>query len=371
MATLYHHENTDYETAAARARGVWADRFEGIIQKGHRDATAALEKIERDQPRDILVPAFQVNYNDAMDQPVRLTDAAGEDFALDLTSWSEGQFFNSVGLPKGYVTKLRGMGLRDLVSDNVRALLDHRVEQKGNPWLVRMNQEGTKIKGWLSNSYKRFDSRPVFETFALMMKANGTLPLGGGVTETRAYLRGVSPKVEWLGGDPILPFWEVRTSDVGNGRYQFNFGLMRGWCTNLATMDDIISKVHLGGRLDESAVYSQRTIQLETEAVVSAFRDVAEISMGEDRVQKFMGCLRSAAVEEMDAKQAYAVAKRRMSEEESNQVAAFFSSPDATNLPAGNTKWRFSNAISWLAQSDTVSADRALELQDFAGEVLR
>ena len=51
--------------------------------------------------------------------------------------------------------------------------------------------------------------------------------------------------------------------------------------------------------------------------------------------------------------------------------AAFnaYASPDVYNLPEGNTAWRLSNAISWIA-GQTEDAERKLDLMRVAGDVL-
>ena len=47
-----------------------------------------------------------------------------------------------------------------------------------------------------------------------------------------------------------------------------------------------------------------------------------------------------------------------------------FNSPDIEFLPAGNTSWRWSNALSWLA-NESKDDRRKLELQNAAGLVLQ
>jgi hypothetical protein len=51
-------------------------------------------------------------------------------------------------------------------------------------------------------------------------------------------------------------------------------------------------------------------------------------------------------------------------------AASAFDGPDVVNLPAGNTLWRASNAISWIANAESVAAERRLELQELAGQLL-
>jgi hypothetical protein len=54
---------------------------------------------------------------------------------------------------------------------------------------------------------------------------------------------------------------------------------------------------------------------------------------------------------------------------EVDAVVQTFNSPDVENLPPGNSKWRLSNAISWVAGT-LVDADRKLDLMRLAGSVV-
>jgi len=50
-------------------------------------------------------------------------------------------------------------------------------------------------------------------------------------------------------------------------------------------------------------------------------------------------------------------------------VKDVFSSADVEKLPPGQTSWRFSNAVSWLA-NEVEDEHRKLELQELAGTLL-
>lgn len=52
------------------------------------------------------------------------------------------------------------------------------------------------------------------------------------------------------------------------------------------------------------------------------------------------------------------------------KVVAAFDSPDVQNLPPGNTLWRLSNAVSWIAQHKDNSPDHRIELEAAAGAMV-
>jgi hypothetical protein len=65
----------------------------------------------------------------------------------------------------------------------------------------------------------------------------------------------------------------------------------------------------------------------------------------------------------------HAMLRKALLKSEADAVIEAYNSPDTHNLPAGNTTWRFSNAISWIAGA-TEDAERKLDLMKIAGEVL-
>ena len=51
-------------------------------------------------------------------------------------------------------------------------------------------------------------------------------------------------------------------------------------------------------------------------------------------------------------------------------VVDAFNSPEVEMLPPGNTTWRMSNAISWIANTKVEDEGRTLEVMKVAGAIL-
>jgi hypothetical protein len=87
-----------------------------------------------------------------------------------------------------------------------------------------------------------------------------------------------------------------------------------------------------------------------------------------DRVRAYCDVITQAAAEKIDAgaelKKLKAITKG-----ERDTIVDAFNSPDVEMMPAGNTLWRLSNAISWVAQKAD-GDDRRLELEKIAGDLL-
>jgi len=127
--------------------------------------------------------------------------------------------------------------------------------------------------------------------------------------------------------------------------------------------------VHLGKRLDESMIYSERTYELDAQATVSALRDVIQRQLNAEQLHQHMDLIRRANDRAVDANQAREMLRKALQRHEADSVVEAYNSADTVNMPAGNSMWRLSNAISWVA-GKTEDAERKLEISKLAGQVL-
>jgi len=94
---------------------------------------------------------------------------------------------------------------------------------------------------------------------------------------------------------------------------------------------------------------------------VSALRDVIDAQFDSDSLKRRMEAVRHANEKTVDPQKAKDTFRRLLLKGESEAAAQAFESPDIYNLPVGNTHWRLSNAISWIA-GQTKDAERKLDL---------
>ena len=128
-------------------------------------------------------------------------------------------------------------------------------------------------------------------------------------------------------------------------------------------------QVHLGKRLDESIIYSERTYELDAQTTVSALKDVIQRQLNAEQLQQHMELIQRANDRPADASQARDMLRKALQKHEADSVVEAYNSADTVNMPAGNTVWRLSNAISWVA-GETEDTERKLEISKLAGQVL-
>ena len=79
--------------------------------------------------------------------------------------------------------------------------------------------------------------------------------------------------------------------------------------------------------------------------------------------------IRSANDRPVDASQARDMLRKALQKHEADSVVEAYNSADTVNMPAGNSMWRLSNAISRVA-GKTGDTERKLEISKVAGQVL-
>jgi hypothetical protein len=80
--------------------------------------------------------------------------------------------------------------------------------------------------------------------------------------------------------------------------------------------------------------------------------------------------IRTAASQSIDVKTKTADLRKRLGKTLADRIAETYTSADVEALPPGNTAWRLSNAISWVAKQDDVDAETRLDLEKEAGAAL-
>ena len=170
-------------------------------------------------------------------------------------------------------------------------------------------------------------------------------------------------------GEVVAYGLSLENSDFGNGALSVRAYLLRIWCTNLAITQEEMRQVHLGKRPDESMIYSERTYELDAQATVSALKDVIQRQLNAEQLHQQIDLIRRADDWPVDANQAREMLRKALQKHEADLVVEAYNSPDTVNMPAGNSMWRLSNAISWVA-GKTEDADRKLEISKLAGQIL-
>jgi hypothetical protein len=272
---LVHHDSSrTYAEAASAAATHARTKLETLIEKGRQSAAAVIDKVQSEVPTDVIVPAPRLRIgNDAgrlfglwdEGSPSMGTRVAFHDHALQ-------QACERAEVPWAFAEKLRAKGEWgvSLLADNLHSLLSR---QTGRRFLIRsVNGEA---RGFLSDRFRRLDSRPIIDAFCQAAGQVGALPIEGHALDTKVAIKAILPRVFEPVPNEVMAFGAMLSnSDYGNGALSLRVFMLRLWCTNYAITDEALRQVHLGGQLPDDVSFSERTLNLDTARSASMIRDL-------------------------------------------------------------------------------------------------
>lgn len=254
---------------------------------------------------------------------------------------------------------------------HVQEVAARHLEHASGRYLIR--RVGGQVRGVLSDSFKRVDCRPMVDAFLGAVQKRGAVPAGGEITETRCVVRVIIPKIyEPTPGEFVAYGMQLANSDFGAGTYALSDFLLRLLCLNGMTGDKQLRQVHLGKRISADMELSAKTHALDTETLVSATIDTVGQLISDVVLDKRTRAIGELSRQELTFAQAIAQVGKRLSKTEREATEEIYEGPDVLNVPQGKTMWRFTNALSFLANDEKkiTSADRRIELQEIAGRLL-
>jgi len=362
---MFHHDNRPYAVAVTETADRFQNELDAIVASRRASAVAVIDRVQREVPDDHLASTHALHF-EADDGRIHL-GARSSRFHQPLHRHALGQVADRAGVPDVFVTRLLakpwGATLLAGILNQVFAREDER------RLLVR--SVGDEVRGVLSDSYRRMDSRPILDAFSVACSEMGVVPVEGVAGDLRFAVRALLPTVFRPGGDEAVAFGvEVSSSDFGAGALSIRTFVLRVWCTNFARLDEELRKVHLGRRLDDTLEFSEQTHALDTAAVASAVRDIVRGSMAPAKVRAQVALIERAMTEKIDFKAALGgLPKLGVLKAEIEAVKDVLTSGGIEQLPSGNSAYRMSNAISWVAKA-AETAERRLELETLAGRYL-
>jgi hypothetical protein len=346
-----------------------ASRYRAILQRkiddGARRAADVITTIQRDQPRDQIVRMRGAGFDVASSSGIRVR--VGDDW-YQPTDFALGQIAARAGVPLPYLRELAAPQSAPWQHQLASEILGQHYGNAGDVRVLVRSVHG-QLRGWLSDKYRRLDSRPLVDALADEARSAGAVPVDGIATETRVAIKVIVPRIlEPIPGEFLVCGGEWSTSDFGNGTHSFRAFALRVACLNGMTRENLLKQVHLGARLSEEIEFSDRTHRLDTAASVSALRDVVRGALGPASRDRMIENVRAAHDRAMNKTQ-LSTATRTLPKQVQKSVVDAFESPDVINLPEGNTAWRASNAISWVARH-TEDAELRLDLERAAGALV-
>lgn len=377
---MYHHDKRAYGVALKDAEA----HLQQQIALKSASAVDVITRVRDTQLMDRVVPTKKAQFSFR-------TDTAGEEdrkvhriimgskgrgdsaFAEPLHKHALEQAASRVDIPVTFINRFLGEEYGgELITDALNTVYKHRGEEK---FLVRSSNE--EIRGVLSDTYRRMDSGPILDAFAKTCNEIGAVPIEGIGGDLRFSVKALIPKTYTVGkqegNEEIFAFGvSLSNSDFGCGALSLQFFLWRIWCSNTATREDSLRKVHLGKRLAENIEYAAETYAADTNAMALMVRDHVRETLSPPKVEEAVAVLETAMETSVDPKAFFSkggeLEKLKLTRTEIDATRETFNNGDITVLPRGTSVARMSQAVAWLAQSAT--PERRLELERVAGVLM-
>jgi hypothetical protein len=371
--TMFHHGSEPYDVAVSNAAKHFQQKLEQLVHVSVPRVERVIEQVHNDQPTDMIglgkKLTFGVQKEGATTNTALVVNVPGNG-ALALHDHALGQIADRVKVRnlRTVINELRGRGDwgNELIAHNLNELYSHL---NGDRFLLRSVRH--ELRGFMSDSYRRLDSRPLLDAFVGSIAKFGARPYDGFALQTKVNVRAIIPMMfEPFPGEIMAFGAQLGDSDYGDGTLFVSGFCLRMVCTNLATTEDVLKQVHLGRKLSDTVEFSRKTVELDTRTMASAINDVIGHVLSPAAVNRYTSLVRKANEQKIEPDKIHAWAKKNLSKTEGEAAVSKFTSPDVENLPPGQTSWRWSNALSWLA-NETKDEHRKLELQEFAGSILK
>lgn len=371
---MLHHDQRDYNVALGETAARFQIQLEETIHKSQASALSVIEKVQNETPYDRIAHSTSLEFdvNDAKKIVVGLRnrDAKGY-FQAPMHKHALNHIAERAGIPGTYVNRLleKEYGPQLLV-DNLASILEKEDDKK-----LLLRAVNGEVRGVLSDSFRIMDSGPIIESFAAACQEVGAVPVEGVAGDLRWALKAVLPRVFMpstkAGSEELIAFGvQLSNSDFGCGALSLRAYMLRIVCTNYATLEEVLRQMHLGKRLSDDLEFSRETYAADTTTQVLAVRDMVRNVLAPAKINELVGHIGQSLEERVDTKSLWAeLPKLGLLKKEAEEIKAVYNDGDVEILPAGNTRARLSNAISWVAKS-APTAEKRLELEQMAGEVL-
>lgn len=349
------------------ARELARDVLSRAVARGTSNTAPVVQRIIDEVPQDSLVDSRGVSFTPGA-QGIQM-GAGNQDWTIH--PHALGHLAERAGVPVRYLRELDADGVeaggwkRELGAEILNRHFEHA---KRDRYLVR-SHNGV-ARGVLSDKFKRLDSRPLMEAFWTECQAVGAVPYMGAGSDVRVSLKMILPTiVEPTPGECMVWGLSWQNSDYGGAAYSISVFGLRVVCLNGMVSANSLRKQHLGTSISDSFELSARTMELDTATVVSATRDIVRGTLTADAVERECQKIRAASEQELNVDRALRGISKRVSKAEAKRARELFEGSDVVNLPAPKTAWRFSNALSFMA-NETESFDSQDNLQRLAAEVI-
>lgn len=260
------------------------------------------------------------------------------------------------------------------------------------------------VRGWLSDRYRVIDNHDIaFACLDAAQRSNGQV-IEAALSDTKMRIKFTSQSVwdtinikqttedrgKWFAGaignkeligrsilgakitgelpggpGTVHPVITISNSETGHGGFRVRLGILMGICYNVATLEDVVSQIHLGERLD-TGIFTAETIAKDSAAIMSKARDAVAAAFDQTKFKRIIAKAKAAQerpIEQPTAAVENVIEVHEINAEKKEALLEYFL------RDYDQTQFGLAQAVSRLAQ-DTNDTDEATDLEDIAGKLI-
>ena len=241
---------------------------------------------------------------------------------------------------------------------------------------VLVRAVGNQVRGVLSDSYRRLNSEQILTAFLTEAMSQGAVPCDAFMSDTKIWVETILPEpisipTELNGTVMIYMGARFSTSDYGDGAVDMRAYLLNGVCLNGMVRESLMKQVHLGTRLPDNLMFSEKTYALDTETTMSATKDFTKNLYSRDNITRQAVMIQEASRVKVDfddeLKKLVKANKLLKSESESIQKLLMNNNPE-DGLQGGPSLFKLTQGLTAVARE--MDPTRSRELHEISGELM-
>jgi hypothetical protein len=374
--TKYHHSNVPFEVANSEAAAFMRNKLLREIDAAREKSAAVMQTVLSEIPRDRYRLITDTHFECTELGSLRVVYTNDEPESVH--PFALAKMCEAVGLP---ASAIQGIASRTsteeplwgakLAAEIMNKHFRNYVKDRTNRRLIRSVNGQTR--GFLSDRYQRLHPGVLLEAFGEACKEFDLAPYGGHVGDTRFVMRATYTNVLEPIKDEVLGIGVVfKESPYGDGASELSLQIERMWCTNKAITTSELKKVHLGSSAAFDLAEADEAYELASRTMAAQIRRTMRDLFAPESIKRLCDIVVKAHQTKVNHTEFENFLKKHLSVEDAEAVKTMYRSTDITALPAGDSWWRASNALSWYAgQKAAEDPEAAFELQKLAGAVLR
>lgn len=296
----------------------------------------------------------------------------GQDSLFELHNNAITQTGTKLGIHSAY---LRSLMTGD---EEYKALAAHTLN-KHSDWAegkrVLLRSVNNEVRGVLSDSYKRMDSRKLLAAYFTAVKAHDATIIGANYEGTRFWVEAIVPNTIAIptekNGIVNMAFGvRLGNSEFGDGSLDIRSFMMQAICTNGMVTESLMRKVHIGSKLSDDISLSNETYLKATEAAALTVRDIASHALNTDRIKKNIEIIQASSSMSINLDhELSSIMKKTVSKKEVGEIGNLLTNNSYDDGLHGElSMWKLTQAIT--AYGRNVGGKREREFAQISGELM-